>query len=316
MNIAILGANSHIAKDLVASFANSTGYHCQLFLREVAALDSDIRRIAERKSYPVLDYSSFSVDSCFDAIINFVGVGDPARAKMMGAQIFEVTEQYDQLALSYLKQHPSCKYIFLSSGAAYGSSFEEPVGEGTKALFPINNLQSQDWYSIAKFYAECRHRAMPDLNVVDVRVFGYFSHRQSIDARFFLSDILRAIKSNQVLGVSPENMVRDYLAPADFFQLVKKILSAPPANDVVDCYTLEPIDKFSLLSSIKHEFGLQFEVVGDSAKLNATGAKSNYYSLNRNAEKFGYMPVESSLSGVLSEIELYLGNDAVREVRL
>lgn len=316
MNIAILGANSHIAKDLVESFAKGKDFHCQLFVREVAALDSDIQAIAALKSYPVMDYSEFSVDGCFDAIINFVGVGDPARAKMMGAQIFEVTEQYDQLALSYLKQHPSCKYIFLSSGAAYGASFEAPVDEDTKALYPINNLQSQDWYSVAKFYTECRHRAMPELNIVDVRVFGYFSHRQSVEARFFLSDILRAIKSGEVLGVSPENMVRDYLAPNDFFQLIEKILVAPAINDVVDCYTSDPVDKFSLLARMKVEFDLQFEVVGGKAMLNATGAKPNYYSLNRKAEKFGYVPSESSISGILSEIKLYLDKCAAREVRL
>ncbi|MGY2339203.1 NAD-dependent epimerase/dehydratase family protein [Pseudomonas sp. SDO5532_S415] len=316
MNIAILGANSHIAKDLVSSFADSTGYQCHLFVRNLAALSPDVRKIAERKCFPVLDYSSFSLDGGFDAIINFVGVGDPARAKIMGSQIFEVTEQYDQLALAYIKKHPHCKYIFLSSGAAYGTNFEEPVGECSKATFPINDLQSQDWYSIAKFYAECRHRALSDFSIIDLRVFGYFSHRQSPDARFFLSDILRALKAGDVLGVSPENMVRDYLSPVDFFQLIEKLLTADPVNDSVDCYTLDPIDKFSLLARIKEKFGLQYDVIGDSAKLNATGSKSNYYSLNRAAEKYGYLPRESSLSGILSEIDLYLEGVSDREVRL
>lgn len=316
MNIAILGANSHIAKDLIESLANREGYHCHLFVRNVAALDLDVLAIAERKFYPVLDYSGFSASSRFDAIINFVGVGDPARAKSMGAQIFEVTEQYDQLALSYLKQHPACKYIFLSSGAAYGASFETSVGEATTASFPINNLQPQDWYSVAKFYTECRHRSMPEFNIVDIRVFGYFSHRQSVDARFFLSDILRAIKSNEIMTVSPENMVRDYLAPVDFFQLIEKVLLASPVNDVVDCYTSEPIDKFSLLSRIQAEFGLQYEVVGGSTMLNATGVKPNYFSLNQRAEKFGYRPRESSLSGILSEIKLHLERYPAQETRL
>ncbi len=316
MKIAILGANSHIAKDLVASFSDNTDHQCQLFVRDVAALDPVIQSVAVLKSYSVSDYSGFSVESEFDAIINFVGVGDPARAKMMGAQILEVTEFYDQLALNYIKKHLTCKYIFLSSGAAFGSSFEKPVAESTKAFFPINDLQAQDWYSVAKFYAECRHRALSDFNIIDLRVFGYFSHRQSLESRFFLSDILRSLHSGEVLGVSPENMVRDYLSPIDFFQLIEKLLMAAPVNEALDCYTLKPIDKFSLLSHVKERFGLRFQVVGDSAKLNATGAKSNYYSLNRSAEKYGYSPVESSLSGVLREIEAHLGRFLLQEDRL
>lgn len=306
MRVAIFGASSHIAKDLIVSFASSEAYQCHLFVRDVQALDPKVRSVADSRSFPVSEYSGFDQEDRFDTIINFVGVGDPARAKAMGAQIFEVTERYDQLALSYLKKHPACKYIFLSSGAAYGESFEVPVTESTKATFSINNLQSQNWYSVAKFCAECRHRAQPDMNIVDVRVFGYFSCEQSPGARFLLSDVLRSLKTGEVLGVSPENMVRDYLVPADFFQLIKSILSAPPTNSVVDCYTLEAIDKFSLLSSISAEFGLKFEVVGEYAKIDATGAKSNYYSLNRNAEMFGYVPRESSLSGILREIKAYL----------
>lgn len=311
MRVAIFGASSHIAKDLIGSFANSAAYQCHLFVRDVQALDPKIRSVADNRSFPVSEYAGFDQDGCFDAIINFVGVGDPARAKAMGAQIFEVTERYDQLAMSYLKKNPACRYIFLSSGAAYGESFDVPVTESTKATFSINSLQSQDWYSVAKFCAECRHRAQPDMNIVDVRVFGYFSCGQSADARFLLSDVLRSLKTGELLGVSPENMVRDYLVPADFFQLIESILSAPPLNDVVDCYTLEAIDKFSLLSSISAAFGLKFEVVGEQAKVNATGAKSNYYSLNRNAERLGYVPRESSLSGILKEVEAYLEAEKV-----
>jgi nucleoside-diphosphate-sugar epimerase len=315
MRLAILGANSHIAKDLVMSFSKRTGHQCRLFMRDVGSLDTDIQRIAKLKSYSVSNYADFSLESEFDAIINFVGVGDPARAKIMGAQIFEITEYYDQLALSYIKNNPNCKYIFLSSGAAFGASFEEPVSGSTNALFPINKLQSQDWYSIAKFYAECRHRALSNLNIIDLRVFGYFSHRQSLEARFLLSDILRSLRSGVVLGVSPENMVRDYLSPIDFSQLVEKLLLASPVNDAVDCYTLNPVDKFSLLSHVSDRFGLQFQISGDGAQLNATGAKSNYYSLNRSAEKYGYLPVESSLSGVSREIEVHLSSSGLRDVR-
>ncbi|MBV2133621.1 NAD(P)-dependent oxidoreductase [Pseudomonas sp. MAP12] len=307
MKIAILGATSHIAKDLIASIARQTTYQCDLFMRAPAQFAPEIRAISEQRSFALLDYASFDDSRLYDAIINFVGVGDPARAIQMGKDIFTVTEQYDNLALSYLQRHPQCRYIYLSSGAAYGTNFEAPVTETSKAVFAVNALQPQDWYGTAKFQAECRHRALPAFAIVDVRVFSYFSHRQALDARFFLSDILRALQSGAVLEVAPDDMVRDYLVPADFLQLIDRILQSSSCNDVVDCYTLAPIGKFDLLAALGEQFGLQYTVVGDQAKINATGPKANYYSRNRKAEHlFGYVPGDSSLSGLLSEIRQHL----------
>lgn len=302
MRLAILGASSHIAKDLIASLAEHTAYQCTLFVRVPKALDAELLQIAEQKGYAVRDYAGFD-DSCqFDAIINFVGVGDPARAVQMGSSIFTVTEQYDNLALAYLANHPGCRYIYLSSGAAYGSNFATPITEASAAIFPINTLQPQHWYGAAKFQAECRHRALPDAAIVDVRVFSYFSHRQAPEARFFLSDILRALHAGTMLEVAPDDMLRDYLTPADFMQLIDRILQAPACNAAVDCYSLAPVGKFELLAALDEQFGLKFTVAGDQARVNATGPKAHYYSHNRKAEQlFGYVPGDSSLSGLLRE---------------
>jgi len=38
----------------------------------------------------VHDYDAFSDDEHFDAILNFVGVGNPALAAAMGASIFDL----------------------------------------------------------------------------------------------------------------------------------------------------------------------------------------------------------------------------------
>jgi nucleoside-diphosphate-sugar epimerase len=307
MRLAILGASSHIAKDLVSSIAAYGTYQCTLFVRAPEALDSELRTITERKGFAVSDYAGFSSSCQFDAVINFVGVGDPARAVQMGKEIFTVTDQYDNLALNYLRSHPTCRYIYMSSGAAYGSNFTAPVTEASSAEFPINGLRPQDWYGAAKFQAECRHRALPDAAIVDVRVFSYFSHRQAPAARFFLSDILRALHDGSVLEVAPDDMLRDYLTPADFFQLIDRILQAPPCNTVVDCYSRAPVGKFELLAALQDAFGLQHSIVGDQARVNATGPKAHYYSHNRRAEQlFGYVPGDSSLSGTLREIRQQL----------
>jgi nucleoside-diphosphate-sugar epimerase len=304
MRIAILGATSQIAKDLVVSFTANTTHELVLFARRPLAVIEWLQTKGLAYTYRVAAFEDFNQTAHFDAVLNFVGVGNPAQAVAMGASIFEATLKYDELALNYLNYHPICRYIFLSSGAAYGSNFAEPVDANSSATIAINQLQPQDWYAVAKLHAECRHRALLHLPIADIRVFNYFSHTQDLTARFFITDMLRAIKSAEIFTTSTDNIVRDYIGPADFYQLISKILTAPPANVVVDCYTLAPVAKFTLLDNMKNCFGLKYQINNMPTGVNATGTKINYFSKNKKIEYFGYRPTKSSLDSVLEETKL------------
>jgi nucleoside-diphosphate-sugar epimerase len=263
--IAILGASSQIAKDLVASFAHHASHAPLLYVRDVAAAQQ--WQAALGLSFPVHTYAEYG-RAPHDAVINFVGVGDPQRAAQMGGDIFAITQQYDDLVLDSLRRHP------------------EP----------------QEYYSVAKLHAECRHRALPRLAITDLRVFNYFSRSQDLKARFFITDILRAIVDDTVLRTSGDFMVRDFLHPEDFHQLVCRVLEAPPANQVLDCYSRGTIDKSTLLAMMARRFGLRYEIAeGGLAVVNATGAKPHYYSLRRDAEALGYAPAYSSEDGIALE---------------
>ena len=307
--IAILGATSHIAKDLIVSFSIDQDKHLHLFARRPDDVIKWLVGVGLSERYMVDHYDAFGKQE-FDAIINFVGVGNPAQAAAMGSSIFDVTLQYDELALNYVRQHPECRYIFLSSGATYGSSFDAPVDAQTKATIAINNLQPQDWYGVAKLHAECRHRSLAHLPIVDIRVFNYFSHTQDIEARFLITDIVRAIRDNTVLKTSADYMMRDFIGPDDFHQLVNAILTSPATNDVVDCYSKAPVDKPTLLAVMKEEFGLEYELVLTIAGVNSTGSKPYYYSLNMQAEVFGYVPNFSSYDVLIYELEKYIKLEA------
>ena len=300
--IAILGATSHIAKDLIVSFSIEQDKHLNLFARRPDDVIKWLIGVGLSERYMVDHYDAFGKQE-FDAIINFVGVGNPAQAAAMGSSIFDVTLQYDELALNYVRQHPECRYIFLSSGATYGSSFDAPVDAQTKAVIPINNLQPQDWYGLAKLHAECRHRSLSHLPIVDIRVFNYFSHTQDMEARFLIADIVRAIRDNAVLQTSAEYMVRDFIGPSDFHQLIQAILTSPANNDVLDCYSKAPIDKPTLLTLMQDRFGLKYEISKTNASVNATGSKSHYFSLNNKAKNYGYQPALSSIESILIEAE-------------
>jgi nucleoside-diphosphate-sugar epimerase len=301
MRIAIFGATSQIARDLIESFAQNDTHTLVLYARRPQAVDDWLSRVNLSERFTVCGFEAFSEHEQFDAIMNFVGVGNPAQAAAMGASIFDVTLKYDEIALDYVRQRPNCRYIFLSSGAAYGGSFDAPVDANSFATVPINNLQPQNWYGVAKLHAECRHRAMAPLPIVDIRVFNYFSHTQDIEARFLITDMMRAIRDKTVMKTSADNIVRDFIHPSDFFRLVNAILVAPEINTVIDAYSKAPIDKQTLLADMQENFGLRYEVVNSDITVNATGNKPHYYPLNSTCDHVEYQPLHTSQSVIFLE---------------
>jgi nucleoside-diphosphate-sugar epimerase len=305
MRIAILGATSQIARDLIVSFSAVADKHLFLFARRPDAVTKWLVSVGLQRRYPVDDFSGFAKQE-FNAVINFVGVGNPVQALAMGNSIFNITLRFDEMVLDYLQSYPKCRYLFLSSGAAYGSNFNEPANRNTPAVVAINNLAPQEWYGVAKLHAECRHRAHPELSIIDIRVFNYFSRTQDMSARFLITDILRAIRDKTVLETSSDYIVRDFLHPTDLFKLIRALLSSPASNAAVDCYSRAPIDKPNLLAAMQEKFGLQYEKAEKKSSVNATGTKPHYYSLNTRAADFGYQPSLTSLEGVLCETNAVL----------
>jgi len=302
MRIAILGATSQIAKDLILSFASQNNHELTLFARSPEVVKHWMASVGLAGRYAAADFGTFSIKEHLDAIINFVGVGNPMQTAVMGASIFDITLKYDGLAIEYVRQHPHCRYIFLSSGAAYGSKFEAPVDANTKATAAINNLAAEDWYGVAKMHAECRHRSLAHLPIVDIRVFNYFSYSADIEARFLITDILRSIREGSVLQTSKENIFRDYIGPNEISQIIQRVFQSPFRNAAIDCFSLEPVDKISLISRMQTEFGLKYELVEQQTGLVATGHKLHYYSNSRKAtDLFEYIPQSKSLDVVLQQ---------------
>jgi len=299
MNIAILGATSQIAQDLILSFSENTNYKLSLFGRNTS---SDGQRQIQL-------YSDFNKNQNYDVIINFVGVGDPVKAQKMGSDIFKITEKYDNLALDYLKQNSKTKYIFLSSGAVYGGNYQKPVDKDTVATIDINNLKPTDWYTLAKLYAEAKHRSLSNLSIVDVRVFNYFSHTQDMNARFLITDIVRAINNNEIFKTSRNDTTRDFITPFDFYNLIQVIINYDSVNIALDCYTKSPISKIDLLTTLKKKFGLSYVFDLNTDIINATGEKINYYSKNKSASKIGYRPKYSSIDAIVKEISFIYKQD-------
>ena len=290
--IAILGATSQIARDFVS--LASARHTFSLYTRRPDAMTG----------VKALHFSEFG-KTPQDVVINFVGAGDPARVKQMGITILDTTQQFDELAIDFIKKNPACRYIFLSSGVASGRDFASETSTAQKDLTDITVLAPQDYYSAAKFQAEARHRTLADMPIIDLRVFNYFSSTGDPAARYFAADLARAIRDKTVFKTSADPMVRDYIHPEDFHQLVDLLLAASPANRAIECYSRAPVDKLTLLREMADRHGLQYEISeAKPAIVNATGSKPYYYSTSHIAAEFGYKPKYSSLEGLVKEMAL------------
>lgn len=235
-------------------------------------------------------------------IVNFVGVGDPAKAKEMGASIFDATLESDALARGFIAERPGTPYVFYSSGAVYGTGFATPVDQDSPSSVPVNALEPQHFYTVSKLHAEATHRASFGDTILDLRIFNYFSRTLDLGARFLITDMLRCVAEGRVFETTDGAMTRDYIHPHDLCALMMALLAAPVGtNRPVDAYSAAPITKAELIDLFAQEFGLKTQIRTQVQTVNATGAKPEYYSLNRAAEALGYRPAYSSAQSVLIE---------------
>lgn len=300
MKVAIFGSTSNIAADVINHFSNKKNIEMDLYSRN----KSSVKKITPKTDgvkVNYLNYSSFNFDVVYDLIINFIGLGCPEKIKKAADELVDVANYYDIMILDYLSTNSGCKYIFISSGAVYGEDFLEPIPAEGKSIndHPLKSGLSS--YAVSKISCEKRHRNYQSIAIVDLRVFSYFNSRYDPNSQFFMSQICNAIKDNELLIVSTDRMMRDYIHPNDFCSLIDAIINSQPTNEVVDCYSKEPIEKIALLEAMKKEFGLKYLVRDHDLNQLIYTNKTNYYSLLSNAKKLGYEPNYSSVDGLIFE---------------
>jgi len=305
MRIAILGATSHIAKGLIYNFNNKETHELFLFARSKNRLREFLKSIECEKNFHLKDFEELNKER-YDVIINCIGISSASDFKERVASYFRLTEQFDNLVLDYLNEHPDTLYINSSSGAAYGTDFSIPADESTCSRWDINHLSEADYYGVAKLNSEAKHRALKDLNIVDLRVFGYFSRFIDLNSRFLLTEIISCVKEAKEFVTGPDNIVRDYIHPKDLFELLDKCIELHRLNDVFDVCSLKPISKIEILEYFKEKYGLEYAINKEFTCPSATGRKNNYYSINKRTREIGYAPQFTSLDSIVQETEAIL----------
>jgi len=300
INIAIVGATSHIAKGLIYHYAQARNRDLVLFARSVDPVKAFMAAIALEIKYPIRALNDLSGGD-YDVIINCIGIGQTALMHCAAPTIFRLTETYDNMMLDYLDKHPGVLYINFSSGAVYGREFQKPAEESSTSLIKVNHLDLSDWYRIAKINSEAKHRSLAGFNVVDLRVFAYFSRFINLSSQYFMAEIIACVKERRILTTGPEDMARDFVSPFDLYSAVERCIAQHALNDVYDVFSLKPTSKFELLDYFARTYQLQYVIEKEHTVASVTGSKSNYFSLNRRIGQIGYVPTQTSLESIVEE---------------
>ena len=304
-SIAILGSTGHIGKNLVSFLLNDSNFKLFLFSRDAKKFES-LKKIIPDSSLSFNSYEDFEKNE-YNTIINCIGIGNPIDFTNIQSSILDITEFYDNKIINYVKKFPMTCYINLSSGAVFGQEFNTPVNDSSFSKLDINKSNQGYLYTVSKIYSEAKHRSLSDLNIMDLRIFGFFSRFIDLNGGFFMSELIKAIKNNSKFITDEIDMMRDYVSPSDFYALIKNCI-LNKNNDAYDVYSKEPISKFKILQEFSSKFDLRFTIKGKIDSISPTGFKQKYYSLSRKAAKIDYFPKLSSLETILNESSFILKN--------
>lgn len=312
--IALLGATSHIAKCLIKNFIAAGDASLSLFTRKAEPVQAFLCEIGAKENRDLavcVGYDTFP-EQAYDAIINCIGLGTSSHEPHIYTSFFMVTEQFDNMVISYLLKSPHTRFLNFSSGAIYGRSFPEPAQEQTVNAVRVNALTRDDSFTIAKMNSEAKHRAFEQLNIIDIRVFSYFSRFIDISGKYFITELFHSLVHDTIFHTSGENIVRDYIHPDDLFDLTTRCLELDKTNTAFDAYSLEPVAKLDVLKTFSDLYKLNVKTEDEKAYHTVTGQKSIYYSAYKKAAEIGYTPRYSSLDTLRMEGELLLERHSAR----
>ncbi len=310
-HIAILGSTSHIAKGVISKFLRNSEFILHLYSRSPEKVRTFLQSYGKPDGKNIIinrGYSEFSTNS-YDVIINCVGVGTMKSVEKKYSDYFMVTERYDNLIIEYLINNPGALYISFSSGAVYGRKFSAPAGEKTRNNIEVNYITTEDYYGIARLNAEAKHRSFKDLNIVDLRIFSYFSRFIDLTDGYFITEILNCILNKKILITSNINFTRDYLHPEDLYRAIRKSMDTGKLNGTFDITSACPVEKTEILDYFSSEYGLQYEKRESSEHFSPTGSKNIYCSNYNNASSIGYKPVFTSIDTIKEEAKYILKNN-------
>lgn len=248
--ICIFGATSHIAKNLIYYFTKEKGIDLILFTRQPEKVRNFINTYYQKESQnfngTINITDTFLAWEEYDCIINCIGVGKSPKSLF---DYFYITETYDNLILNYLEKFNNCKYINFSSGVVENQDFF------------VDAIEPKDYYAIAKLNQETKHRCLKNLEIIDLRLYSFFSRFADLEKdNYFINQIIKCIKDNTVFITNKENIVRDFIHPEDLYKKIKDCIDNKfPQNYAETMGSSEIISKNEIIEFFKKEYNLKVE---------------------------------------------------------
>ncbi|MBS3923063.1 MAG: NAD(P)-dependent oxidoreductase [Nitrosarchaeum sp.] len=293
--IAIFGSSGHLAKNLIFYLSDNKNVQLFLFSRNKNKVSEFLKETSIQKNISIYSYKNFEKNH-YDVIINCVG--NPQGNDTSTSSIIEINNYYDNKIIKYLKNNRSSLYIYLSSGAIYGENFENPINDNSISIFNIKKPYSI--YAVSKLHSELKHRTLYDLNIIDLRIFGFFSRFIDMQLNYFLSEIVSALKYNKILFTDKINIKRDYIHPFDLYNIIVCCIKKPFVNSSFDVYSKKSVSKFEILDFMEKKYGLKYKI---NKKNNSENIKLNYYSNSKKLSSLEYNPKYTSLETIKTELE-------------
>ena len=317
INIAIFGSTSHIAKGLIYNFLKNNKFNLDLYTRSPEKLNEFLTSIniktGTKSSINNISNYDHLFKYSYNVIINCVGTGTLNKPNSNYSDYFTVLEKFDNLALSYLfNKRPETLYISFSSGAIYGRQWSVPAQNNSKNNISVNYITREDYYAIARLYAETKHRSFPNFNIVDLRLFSYFSRFIDLTDGYFITEVIDSIINDNILVTDNVNIVRDYVHPKDLFSIIKKCIYAVKINKSFDVISAKPVEKIEILDYFALEYGLKNKKDNSFNHSSSTGSKKIYYSTFNDATNIGYKPAFSSMDTIKQESEYIIKEKLVK----
>ena len=304
--IAILGATSNIAKSLILNYYEDPDAELFLFTTSMVALNSflsnNLSDSGKNHKHNQYDgYDGFR-GNMYDVIINCIGPGTLRDGKGCYTDYFTLTEKFDNLVIEHLcRDNGDALYICFSSGAIYGRELSSPATVDSVNGIVVNKIMPIDYHSIARLNSESKHRAYDWLNIVDFRIFSYFSRYSQLSDGYFITELVDCITKNKIFITDHNDMSRDYIHPSDLLQIINKCISIRNINNKFDAISLKYTTKYEILARFSEKYGLKYEFCDSSINSGATGHKKMYCSSCNCASAIGYNPRYTSIDSLLTE---------------
>ena len=308
LNIAILGANSHIAKGLINNFLAMRKNALYLFTRSVNTVENFLDSIEKPIDNVSINagYDDFEKAS-YDVIINCIGAGVPSKLKENYSDWFTLTEKFDNMVLEYLQKHSDTLYVNFSSGAIYGRDALMPAERDTTTKIQPNKLEVADYYSIVQLNSEAKHRSFKSLRIIDLRIFAYFSRFVDLNSGYFITELVNCLVDRKMFKTHDGNIVRDYIHPDDLFALINICAGQKKINTSIDVVSRSPVDKWDVLDFFKKNYNLKYKIDKSLNPPNPNGNRDIYCSNYKCASEIGFTPRYGSIDAIAKEVEYILG---------